>query len=162
MPLYPRSQSSKAVESEVLTEGVAVHSYRIPGVWKKFAARDLPILLLSIVFQLFLGLFFGHFYDMRIFMATGYLVGTGQNPYLPQDLTAVFNNSAFQQMTAIGYPPPWLIILGLLYRGAFSVFSSLLFYNLVIKIPIIIANIGIAYLVAEIFNKSGSRYINNP
>jgi len=135
---------------------VSIHSAQTTGAWKRFATKDLSILLLSIVIQLSLGLLFGHFYDMRIFMATGYLVGTGQNPYVPQDLTAVFNNSSFQGMTTIGYPPPWPLILGLLYRSVYIVFPNLLVYNLAIKIPIIIANIGIAYLVAEILKNLGA------
>jgi hypothetical protein len=135
---------------------VSSHPAQTTAIWRRFATQDLSILLLSIVIQLSLALLFGHFYDMRIFMATGYLVGTGQNPYVPQDLTAVFNNSYFQGMTTIGYPPPWPLILGLLYRGVYTAFPNLLIYNLVIKIPIIMANIGIAYLVAEILKNLGA------
>jgi len=88
------------------------------GARTRFATPDLVILLLSITIQIGLGLFFGHYYDMRIFMATGYLVGTGQNPYIPQNLTAVFNNSSFQGMTTVGYLPPWPLIL-VFCTGAF-------------------------------------------
>ncbi|MCL5995548.1 MAG: glycosyltransferase 87 family protein, partial [Chloroflexi bacterium] len=89
-------------------------------------------------------------------MATGYLVGSGQNPYVAQDLTAVFNNSSFQGMTAVGYPPPWPIVLGFLYRSVYSVIPNLLVYNLAIKLPVIAANIGLAYLVANILKNLGS------
>ena len=82
-------------------------------------------------------------------MATGYLVGTGQNPYIPQDLIAVFNNSSFQGMTSVGYPPPWPLVLGPVYRSVYTTFHNALVYNLAIKIPIIMANIGLAYLVAD-------------
>ena len=57
--------------------------------------------LLSILLQIILAFFFGHAYDMRIFMATGYLVGTGQNPYIAQNLSAVFHNSTFQGITSL-------------------------------------------------------------
>ena len=83
-------------------------------------------------------------------MATGYLVGTGQNPYIPQDLTAVFHNTFFQGMTSIGYPPPWSLVLGLIYRSVYVAAPNLLIYNLAIKIPIIATNIFLAYLLSAI------------
>jgi hypothetical protein len=129
---------------------------RIIAFRERFLTYNRGLLLLSIAIQLVLALFFGHYYDMRIFMATGYLVGTGQNPYVPQNLTAVFNNSSFQGMTTVGYPPPWPLMLGLLYRIVYAVFPNLLVYNLAIKIPIIMANIGLAYLVAEILKNLGA------
>jgi hypothetical protein len=138
---------------------VSIHPALTAATWKRFATQDLSILLLSIVIQLSLALLFGHFYDMRIFMATGYLVGTGQNPYVPQDLTAVFHNSSFQGMTSIGYPPPFPLLLGLLYRGVYTLYPNLLVYNLAIKISIIIANIGIAYLVAKILIDLGAETV---
>ena len=117
--------------------------------------HDLGLLLLSIFFQLFLGLFFGHLYDMRIFMATGYLVATGQNPYIALDLSTLFNNPAFQGITSIGYPPPWALLLGFIYRVVYATTHNFLLYNLAIKVPIIAANICLAYLVARILNKIG-------
>ena len=70
---------------------------QIGGKAKRFALQDRSFLLLSIILQCVLGLLFGHVYDQRIYMATGYLVGTGQNPYIPQDLTGVFHNSLFSR-----------------------------------------------------------------
>jgi hypothetical protein len=120
---------------------------------KRFLKSDPAILTASIVLQLILGALFGHIYDMRIFMATGYLVGTGQNPYIPQDLSAVFQNPAFQNITTIGYPPPWALILGLIYRMTYAIVPNFLVYNLAIKLPVIIANIALAYLVRTIIVK---------
>ena len=57
-------------------------------------------------------------------MATGYLVGTGQNPYIAQDLSAVFQNLTFQNITTVGYPPPWPLLLGLIYRVVYCSFSQ--------------------------------------
>jgi hypothetical protein len=128
-----------------------------PGRWKPFNARaDAIILLSSIVLQLGLGLLFGHIYDMRIFMATGYLVASGQNPYVAQDLTAVFDSRYFQGMTSIGYLPPWPLLLGWIYRGAYALSPNLLLYNLAIKIPAIAANLCLAFLVARILNDLGA------
>jgi hypothetical protein len=114
-------------------------------------------LLASLLLQLILGLLFGHVYDERIFMATGYLVASGQNPYIAQDLTTVFHNPAFQGMTSIGYPPPWPLVLGVIYLLSYALFHNLLIYNLAIKLPIIIANLYLAYLVRDILiDQSGN------
>ena len=129
---------------------------RLTGPRKPFAARDRAILLLSISLQLILGLLFGHAYDIRIFMATGYLVASGRNPYVAQDLTAVFGNSAFQGMTSVGYPPPWPLVLGLIYRIIHPISHNLLVYNLAIKVPVIAANVGLAYLVCRILKDLGA------
>ncbi|OGN91344.1 MAG: hypothetical protein A2Y88_13510 [Chloroflexi bacterium RBG_13_48_10] len=120
-----------------------------------FPKEDVGYLLASLLLQLILGLLLGHVYDQRIFMATGYLVATGQDPYIPQDLTAVFNNPAFQGMTSIGYPPLWPLILGLIYQLSYAPIHNLLIYNLAIKLPVIIANLGLAYLVRDILNELG-------
>lgn len=119
----------------------------------QFFKRDVGVLLLSLAIQLVLGALFGHQYDIRIFMATGHLVGSGQNPYIAQDLSAVFHNLAFQNITTVGYPPPWPLLLGLIYRIVYAIVPNYLVYNLAIKIPIIIANIGLAYLVAAVIRK---------
>jgi len=86
-------------------------------------------------------------------MATGYLVATGQNPYVPQNLVFIFNNPVFQDITSIGYPPPWPILLGLIYLVSFKIFPNLLVYNLAIKIPIIAANITLVFLVGKILQR---------
>lgn len=113
------------------------------------------LFVLSIILQMTLALFLGHAYDMRIFMATGYLVGTGQNPYIAQDLSSIFHNASFQGITSIGYPPPWTLLLGLIYLGTYRIIPNLLLYNLAIKIPIIAANMCLAYLVGRILNNLG-------
>ena len=124
-------------------------------IWKQLFTQDHSILLLSVLLQFALGIFFGHSYDMRIYMATGYLVGSGQNPYIAQDLTTVFHNSSFQGMTSIGYPPPWPLVVGVLYRIGYALIPNLIVYNLVIKIPLIAANLCLAYLVADILKNFG-------
>jgi hypothetical protein len=122
---------------------------------KRFSNSDRVLLASSIVLQIFLALFLGHAYDIRIFMATGYLVGTGQNPYIAQDLSAVFHNSSFQGITTLGYFPPWAMVLGIIYLISYKIIPSFLFYNLAIKVPVIAANICLAYLVVSILNKLG-------
>ena len=121
--------------------------------WKQLLSHDLTVLLFAIILHLTLGIFFGHSYDMRIFMATGYLVSSGQNPYIAQDLSGVFQNSAFQGMTSVGYPPPWPLLLGILFRIGYAWIPNLFAYNLVIKLPVIAATVGLAYLVADVLRK---------
>ena len=82
-------------------------------------------------------------------------MGTGQNPYIAQDLSAVFHNSTFQGITTFGYPPPWSMVLGLIYLCTYKIIPNFLFYNLAIKLPIIAANICLAYLVVYILDKFG-------
>jgi hypothetical protein len=134
-------------ESVLPTRAVARIKLLHPG--------GLPIVLLSIGLQLIIGALFGHIYDMRIFMATGYLAGTGQNPYVFQDLSSVFHNATFAQITTFGYPPPWALVLGLIYRLSFALIPNLVLYNLALKLPIILANIGLAYLVANMVINMG-------
>jgi hypothetical protein len=116
-------------------------------------STDTLFLGLSILLQILLGIFFGHAYDQRIYMATGYLVGTGQNPYIAQDLQAVFHNSGFQGMTSVGYPPPWPLVMGLIYLFSYRLFPNILIYNLALKLPIIAANISLAFLVKRILER---------
>lgn len=127
----------------------------LPGLKPRPVKLDLVLLSVSILLQLTLAAFLGHAYDMRIFMATGYLVGNGHNPYIMQDLSAVFHNTSFQGITTIGYPPPWALVLGIIYLVSYRIIPNFLLYNLVIKLPIIAANIGMAYLVAGILKKLG-------
>jgi hypothetical protein len=89
-------------------------------------------------------------------MGTGYLVGTGQNPYVGQDLSATFPHIGFGALTTVGYPPPWPLALGLIYRVVHAVTSNLLVYNLAIKLPVIAANVGLAYLVGAVLKNLGA------
>jgi hypothetical protein len=120
-------------------------------------ARDTRPLALSLVLQTLLAIPFGNLYDMRINMAAGYLVGTGHNPYIAQDLSAVFHNDVFRGLSTIGYPPPWALLLGLIYKCVYAVFPDFLFYNFAIKIPVIAANVGLAYLVARVLLNLGAQ-----
>ncbi len=115
---------------------------------------DRRVLVLSILLQLALGLVFGHSYDTRVFMATGYLVGSGHDPYVALNLSRVFHHAGFSVINSVGYPPPWPLLLGLIYRGFYAVGHGFLLYNLAIKIPVIAANVGLAYLVGAILQRS--------
>ena len=116
--------------------------------------RDAIVIVLSLFVQVPLALFLGHYYDDRVFMSTGYLAGSGLNPYLPHDLTGVFSNPLLGGTApVIGYPPPWPLLLGLLFRLSFAIVPNVFLYNFAIKIPVIIGNFALAYLVKSIIIK---------
>jgi hypothetical protein len=121
-----------------------------------YATPDRRLLAASILLQLALAPLLGHSWDTKIFMATGYLVGTGQTPYLAQNLAAVFHHTGFGVISSVGYPPPWPLVLGLLYRGVHAVTANLIVYNVAIKLPLICADIALAYLVAAMLTSVGA------
>jgi hypothetical protein len=117
---------------------------------------DRRLLALSVAVQLVLGALFGHAYDSRVFMTTGYLVATGRGPYSPLDLAGVFHHVGFSQLTTIGYPPPWPLVTGLLYRATYALLPNLHVYQLALKLPVIAATVGLAYVVAAALRRMGA------
>jgi uncharacterized membrane protein len=113
-------------------------------------------IMASVVTQVMLGLFLGHAYDMTIFAATGFLVGTGQNPYVARDLSGVFHSSAFTGLTSIGYPPPWPLLLGGIYRVSYALLPNPLLYRLAIKLPVIASNAALALAVERLCASGGA------
>ena len=120
-------------------------------------AYDRRILAVSVALQLVLGTLLAHAYDARVSLATGYLVGTGHGPYSPLDLTAVFQHAGFGQLTTIGYPPPWPLVTGLIYRATYALVPNLIVYDLALKLPLIAATIGLAYLVGATLRRLGAQ-----
>ena len=118
---------------------------------------DRRLLALDVALQLALGALFAHAYDARVFMTTGYLVATGRGPYSPLDLGAVFHHVGFGQLTTIGYPPPWPLVTGLVYRMTYTLLPNLHVYDLALKLPVIAATVGLAYLVAKVLRETGAQ-----
>ena len=121
---------------------------RVPGV--------AVLVLVSVAIQVPLALFLGHAYDLPIFLATGYLVGTGQNPYVAQDLSRFFGSPLFTAITSIGYPPPWPLVLGGIYHLSYARLPNLFVYSLAIKAPVIAANACLAVLVGRLSAAAGA------
>lgn len=119
--------------------------------------HDGRLVALSIALQLVLGALFGHAYDARVSMTTGYLVATGRGPYSPLDLAAVFHHAGFSQLTTIGYPPPWPLVTGVLYRVTYAIVPDLHVYDLALKLPVIAATVGLAYLVSAALRQAGAQ-----
>ena len=127
------------------------------GRWTWLRTPDRRLLVLSVLVQLVLALLaYDATHDMRIFQATGYLVGTGHSPYLPLDLRAALHDRVFQGRYAIGYPPPWPLLLGGLYRLSYALVPDLHLYAVAIKLPVIAANAGLAYLAGAALQNLGA------
>jgi hypothetical protein len=62
----------------------------------------------------------------------------------------------FQGMTSVGYLPPWPLLLGFIYMSVAALTPNLMVYNLAIKLPIIVANISLAYLVWGLLEHLGA------
>ncbi len=123
-------------------------------LWLK-GNRDWLFVLLSIIIQIPLAVLLGHYYDERVSMASGYLVSSGLNPYTQFNFAGVFSHPSLAGIIpGNGYPPPWPLLLGVIFRLSYDITLNVYFYNFAIKIPIILGNIGLAYLVKHIIIKA--------
>jgi hypothetical protein len=112
--------------------------------------RDLAAVVLSVLVQVPLAVFLGHYYDERSFIDTGYLVSAGLNPYIPHVITVFSNPALIGINPIIGYPPLWPLLLGAIYRLTYNLTPNIFLYNFAIKIPVIAANIALAYATKNI------------
>jgi hypothetical protein len=119
--------------------------------------REIMTVILSILVQLPLAVFLGHYYDERSFIDTGFLVSAGLNPYQPHLIT-IFSSNPYLIGTnpIIGYPLLWPLLLGLIYRLSYNITPNLFLYNFAIKIPVIASNIGLAYVTKTIMKQLGA------
>lgn len=124
-----------------------MHNHRLKSDW--------VAVILSVLVQVPLAVFLGHYYDQTIFLQTGYSVASGLNPYQPHYI-AVFPNPYLDGVSnLIGYPPPWTFLLGLIYRLTYATTQNLFIYNFATKIPIIASNIALSYLTKSLMVKQG-------
>ena len=99
--------------------------------------------------------FFGHPYDLRIFMAVGWAVAHGMTPYGQYVLQEIFLNMPHPHLYGtfygIGYPPSWGLILGFMYQIASSINPNNI-YALVLslKVPIIIGDLVASLVIFRI------------
>lgn len=119
--------------------------------------RDLLLVLVSVLVQVPLAVFLGHYYDERSFMDTGYLVSAGLNPYQHYVISVFSSNPDMTGLNPlIGYPPLWPLLLGAIYRVSFNIVPNLFLYNFAIKIPVIAGNIGLAYVTRAVLRRQGA------
>ena len=87
----------------------------------KYRLRHGQLQVLVSVSSVASAVFLGHYYDQRIFLETGYLVSSGLNPYQQHEIS-VFSNPYLTGLNPlIGYPPPWPLLLGFIYRQTYSI-----------------------------------------
>ena len=115
--------------------------------------RDIVAVVLSVLVQIPLAVFLGHYYDERSFIDTGYLVSSGLNPYMPHFVTAFSNPNLIGVNPIIGYPPLWPLLLGVIYRLSYGIVPNIFLYNFAIKIPVIASNIALAYATKNIMQR---------
>ncbi len=112
--------------------------------------RELIAVVLSVLVQVPLAVFLGHYYDERSFLDTGYLVSAGLNPYIPHVISIFSNPYLIGVNPIIGYPPVWPLLLGAIYRLSYNLMPNIFLYNFAIKLPVIVANIALAYVTKTI------------
>ena len=119
--------------------------------------RESLTVLLSLGLQMPLAVFLGHYYDERVFMVTGYEVSSGLNPYLPHVISGVFSSPYLSgAFSSIGDPPLWSLLLGAIYKLSYNITPNIFLYNFAIKIPVIVTNIGLAYIIKNILRQQGA------
>ena len=56
----------------------------------------------------------------------------------------------------IGDPPLWSLFLGAIYRLSYNITPNIFLYNFTIKIPVIVTNIGLAYITKKTLREQGA------
>ena len=127
------------------------------GRWTWLRTPDRRLLVVGIGVQLALVLLSVRAsFDLRIFGAAGYLVGTGHSPYLALNLRPVFHAFLYADLPAIGYPPPWPLLLGGIYRVTYALVPNLALYDAAMKLPAVAAAVGLAYLAGATLQNLGA------
>ena len=102
-------------------------------------------------------MFLGDQYDIGVFFGSGYAVSRGLAPYGIFPIRLIFENpNLFEELPGIGYPPPWGLYLGLVYLAIYNPTKNLFAYNLAIKLPSIISNIALAFLIEKMAVQEGA------
>ena len=114
---------------------------------------DFVAVFLSVLVQIPLAVFLGHYYDQRSLIDTGYLVSSGLNPYVTHTITVFSNPNLIGVNPIIGYPPLWPLLLGAIYRLTYNLTPNIFLYNFAIKIPIIASNIALAYVTKTVMQR---------
>lgn len=104
----------------------------------------LPSFGIAIALQLVLSIFLAHGYDFRVEYVAGRNIVDGLSPYLGGAISGWMALGYGSQVQGIGETPLWALYMGLCY----SVSSGQPFlFNFLSKIPIVAANMALAYFV---------------
>lgn len=116
------------------------------------------LLILGLIIRLIPAAFTAHPSDIESWRTIGFTIYSGQNPYSLESFGLV-------------YPPLWSFICGIAYT-TYAATQSLLVFNFTIKLPIILADLGVAtYIRKFVFTRTGNEkkakeamilYIFNP
>jgi hypothetical protein len=104
-----------------------------------FKRRDV---LIALAFQLLLSIFLAHGYDFRVEYVAGRNIVDGGSPYSGGTISGWMALGWGPQVQGIGETPLWALYLGLCY--SLSAGQPFVF-NFLSKIPIIVANVSLAY-----------------
>lgn len=115
--------------------------------------------VLSVLLQLALSVFLGHGYDLRVGFVAGRNVMSAQSPYeggsLPPDMSVGYRET----VQGLGETPLWALYLGLSYVLSLG---NLNLFNIIMKLPIFSANLGLAYFFFSRRNFSWKFFLFNP
>ena len=98
--------------------------------------------LAAIALQLLLSGFLAHGYDFRVEYVAGRNIVDGISPYFGGALSGWMTLGFGFQVQGIGETPLWVLYLGLCY---FLAMGQPFMFNFLSKIPIVAANVGLAY-----------------
>ncbi|MCW4038212.1 MAG: hypothetical protein NWF13_05690 [Candidatus Bathyarchaeota archaeon] len=143
-------------KSSYLLQKMEDLKYQRVGLYQLFRRRPLlGISLVGLAIRFALAPFFGHPYDLRIFMGVSWAVAQGISPYGQYVLHEIFQSMhhphLYGSFYGIGYPPPWGLVLGLMYQVS-SLINPNDIYTLVLslKIPIIVSDLVTSLVLYKI------------
>ena len=114
---------------------------------------------LSLAIQLVLAPFLSHGYDFRVSYVAARNIVYGNSPYIGGVVEGQLAEGYGSYVQGIGETPLWPLYLGLAYIISGG---GIILFNTLLKIPIIIANIGLAYLFYRNGNDAWKFFLLNP
>jgi hypothetical protein len=118
------------------------------------------LLLIGLLVREAFSFWTGHPFDFEIWVRTGYWVAHGASPYSDMPIApgvSFANDFGYSFGAAVGYLPFWPILVGGLYKLYVLIGSPSRFvYYFLIKQPIIICDVLVAYYLYRYVEKRGS------
>jgi hypothetical protein len=125
---------------------------------KKAPTMILLPLVLGLVVREVLAPFTGHPFDLELWIRLGYFVSKGLDPYQITPPIPGLSFPGAQYMSWIGYPPTWGFFQAGLYKiYSFSGINDRFLYYYLIKQPMIIADLAVAYLLYKVISELKDR-----
>ena len=115
--------------------------------------------LIGIFIQFVSSIFLAHGYDFRVSYVAGRNVAGGLSPYVGGFLEGVLSQGYGGYVQGIGETPLWPLYLGLVYLLSGG---GVILFNVLMKIPIILANIVFSYILYSRGNHGWRFFLFNP